>query len=281
MCRLLAYASIENATVQSVLTPEEFATFRSLSTLHGDGWGGSWLTGLSATPVRFNSVLPATEDQDFLRIISESAGSAGIVHLRWATSGFPVCLENTHPFTEEDWSFAHNGAFDNPKNILHLLSAERRSRLRGDTDSELYFQLILQRMEELGDAESGLRRAIADVRTHCGLGSLNCLMLNSRYLIAVQAQGATPAPISSLIAAVGGSGGVPEGHNENYYKLRYAIRDGLLVVGSTGLGEEGWTELGDDAVISVNLSSKHVHITPLSETGSVQKFNLYNYVHLA
>jgi predicted glutamine amidotransferase len=270
MCRLLAYASVDSQSVQSLLSQDEFERFRQLSTLHRDGWGYAWVSQPSAEPLQFNSVQRAVDDEQFLEHMASERGVAGIVHLRWATSGFPVCIENSHPFIEGGWHFAHNGAVAHHHRLLELISEDRRARLKGDTDSELYFQLILQRTDELHDIALGVRQAIADIRRVCGMGSLNCLLLSQTRMLAVQAQGETPAPVASLAKAVGGVDALPLGHDESYYRLRYAVRDGSLLVSSTGVGVDGWDYLGDDAIVDADLTSGSVTVTRLHD-GRVER----------
>jgi len=223
-----------------------------MSTLHGDGWGAAvWESGAGVEKV--NSVHRAIDDPTFFTVASTPA-TAGIVHLRWATAGLPVCLENTHPFTSGDWSFAHNGSFPDHERLVDLLSDERRAALEGTTDSELYFQLILQETERCGDIVPGIRSAIAIIRETCGLGSLNCLLLTPGRLLAVQAVAATPAPVQSLLRSAG-EAGLPEGHDESYYHLRYTVRDGSFVVASTGVAVEGWTTQRDDTIIDIDTTA--------------------------
>lgn len=268
MCRLLAYASTQPRSVKDLLRPEEFERYHQLSSLHRDGWGHAWLADRSVDPRHVTSVHPAIEDEEFPTHLAATHAVAGIVHLRWATSGFPVCPENSHPFVDGEWHFAHNGAVPDHHRLVDLLSAERRASLQGDTDSELYFQLILQRTDELGDIAAGVRQAVVDIRRVCGLGSLNCLLLSKTRMLAVQAQGETAAPVAALIEAAGGKDALPLGHDESYYRLRYTVRDGSLLVASTGVGLDGWTFLRDDAVIDADLSSGAVTVTGLLD-GSV------------
>ena len=269
MCRLLAYASTQRQSVQELLSPDEFERYRQLSTLHRDGWGHAWLGDPSGDARHVNSIRRALDDEQFPTHMASTHGVAGIVHLRWATSGFPVCLENSHPFVDRGWHFAHNGAVPDHHRLVDLLSVERRASLEGDTDSELYFQLILQRTDELGDVAAGVRQAVADIRRVCGLGSLNCLLLSKTRMLAVQAQGETAAPVAALIEAAGGTEALPLGHDDSYYRLRYTVRDGSLLVASTGVGLDGWKFLGDDAIVDADLTSGAVTVTRLLD-GSVE-----------
>jgi predicted glutamine amidotransferase len=262
MCRLLAFASAQTTTIGALLTPDELANYRAMSTLHGDGWGAAvWESAAGIEKV--NSVQRAIDDPTFFTVASAPA-TAGIVHLRWATAGLPVCLENTHPFTSGDWSFAHNGSFPHHERILDELTAERRANLVGTTDSELYFQLILQETERAGDIVPGIRRAVAIIRERCGLGSLNCLLLTPGRLLAVQAVADTPAPVKSLQRSAGDQS-LPEGHDEQYYHLRYVVRDGSFVVASTGVAVAGWTTQRDDTIIDVDTANRSATVWSLDD----------------
>ncbi len=273
MCRLLAFASSETTTIQALLTPQEFETYRQLSTLHGDGWGAAWETG--DAPVRHvNSTQRAVDDAQFLNVTSGEPSSAGIVHLRWATTGFPVNLDNTHPFEDGEWHFAHNGAITNSEKLHAHLSPIRRAALRGTTDSEVYFQLIMDRLDAHGDIVRAVREAIATVREVCGLGSLNCLLLGDGRMLAVQAIDATPAPTTSLIESVGGVENLPEGHDDHYYQLRMRVDDHAVIVASTGLGEDGWEPLGEDAIVDADLAAGVVRVYGLADGALQRTLNL-------
>jgi len=264
MCRLLAFASMRDTTIQSLLTPDEFENYRQLSTLHGDGWGAAWWSKTTGIH-HFNSVKRAVDDDAFLGVTAAESVRAGIVHLRWATAGLEVCIENTHPFTSSQWRFAHNGAISGPERLLAHLSAPRRATLRGTTDSEIYFQLILEMEEQSGDIVRGVQDAVRLIRETCGLGSLNCLLLSPGRMLAVQAVGATPAPVASLAKSVEGLGLLPEGHDENYYRLRYTVRDGNMIVASTGLGVDGWETIDGDAIVDVDVAGDRAVIRALDD----------------
>lgn len=273
VCRLVAFASRRATTVQKLLSEAEFQRLRGLSCLHHDGWGAAWIDAASNLPQRFNSVTRAIDDEDFLGVTSGHPSTSGLLHLRWATAGFPVTLENSHPFVDGVWAFAHNGGIKNYENLIPLLSERRRSSLISPVDSFVYFQLVVQRTEETGDIRSGLIDAMSDVRRECGLGSLNCLVLGPGRLLAAQAQGATSAPKISFPIELSG-GMQPSGHDENYYKLRYVLRDESLIVASTGVGLDDWTDVGQDSLIDVDVKNGEFTITDLT-SGQARVSNFF------
>lgn len=279
MCRLLAYVSTTKTALNSLLSDQEVNDFENLSALHCDGWGMAWLMGSNddqsnLTIGTTNSISRALDDPEFDQRAKTPLGRAGLIHIRWATPGFPVRIENTHPFKVDGWAFAHNGAIRHPERILDLLHDDSKRRLRGDTDSECYFNLILQRIAESNDPLEGVRAAIADIRVACRLGSLNCILLSDKTLIAVQSQGETSAPLKTLRASVADPADLPPGHDETYYNLRYARRNGSLVISSTGMDGEDWEALSEDSVIMVDLTTNQATIYPLAGTKPIKKIVL-------
>ena len=273
MCRLLAFASSELQSLETLLTPDEISNYQNLSTLHCDGWGGAWQGSSDEAPELFNSVKRAIDDSNFVDN-SKKMSRGGIIHIRWATTGFPVVVENTHPFINMNWTFAHNGSIADSSKLRSLLSAERLSQLKGDTDSELYFQLILQHLDNSEDIEFAIKEAIKDIRKLCGQGSLNCLMLNNKKMIAVQAFDQTPAPIETLIDLVGGVENLPAGHDENYYRLQYCIKNNSVLVGSTGFAGKDWKFLNDDSILTFNYVTKELSISSLESNDDRQLIQL-------
>jgi predicted glutamine amidotransferase len=110
-----------------------------------------------------------------------------IAHIRKATQG-RIALENTHPFQRELWGrywiFAHNG---NLKGFAPVLDGSFVPV--GDTDSELAFCYLLQRLRaEFGDAMP-LRQPMFDflagiTREIAAHGEFNFLLSNGNCLYA-------------------------------------------------------------------------------------------------
>lgn len=124
-----------------------FHEFRPRAEENREGWGIAWWEG-----DRFHLVkepLPAHESERAELFGNEPPDSnVFLVHVRAATVGEPT-LENTHPFTGSalgrEWAFAHNGTVQ----ALDRLDAGSFQQL-GDTDSELAFHHLLNRLERAG-----------------------------------------------------------------------------------------------------------------------------------
>jgi predicted glutamine amidotransferase len=274
MCRLLAYVSGSPRSVEDLLGPAEFAGFRELSRLHRDGWGMTWLAdpddrGVQDGPtagwddgrlrVR-RSLLPAYEDPTFDALARRCLGSAGFVHLRWATSGLAVADSNTHPFLASGWAFAHQGSIPSPDRMDTLLAPEWLDRRRGTTDSERYFLYLLQCIEREGDLVQGIRQGVADVVSLCGPASLNAVLLSSSALVVVHGRAGLDPPRDDLLAAVGRPEAIPPDHLDGYFRLRYRRLDGdaggSVVITSSGLVGHGWEDVPEDSIVHIDLETR-------------------------
>lgn len=86
-----------------------------------------------------------------------------IGHVRAATVG-SIRTENTHPFRCRDWLFAHTGSVSRwdgvRERLLESIPEFLRRNIRGDTDSEVLFHLVLSFLHDAGRLRDS--RASAD-----------------------------------------------------------------------------------------------------------------------
>ncbi len=79
-------------------------------------------------------------------------------HVRAATVGSSR-TENTHPFRYREWLFAHTGSIDSYAKIrgrlLESIPEFLRKNVRGDTDSELLFHVVLSFLHDAGRLHDG------------------------------------------------------------------------------------------------------------------------------
>jgi len=154
MCGLFAMSSRHPATVQ--LSFDEFARHGGLVGPHRDGWGLAYYEGRDAH--LFKEAAPAATSAS-LRFLQEHPFVATTVvsHIRRATQGDRT-LENCQPFMRELGGqvhvFAHNG--DLVGLADHPALATGRFRPVGDTDSELAFCALLERMRALWQEAGGV-----------------------------------------------------------------------------------------------------------------------------
>jgi predicted glutamine amidotransferase len=147
MCRLLGIVASEPTEFGLGLTgaPRCLAT---LSREHRDGWGVAIHDAASVWELN-RGTAPAGDDARFHELASRSRGRVLVAHIRQKTVG-PTRLENTHPFVESGWAFAHNGTIPDTTALRARCSAERLAAVRGDTDSEVFFAFVLSRLDEAG-----------------------------------------------------------------------------------------------------------------------------------
>jgi predicted glutamine amidotransferase len=112
---------------------------------HRDGWGITFYEDKGCRT--FKDPSPCY-DSPIARLIREYPikSLAVIAHIRQANRG-PVTLENTHPFTREQWgsfwTFAHNGQLSD----YQILLQKGKHQPVGDTDSEAAFCWLLNEID--------------------------------------------------------------------------------------------------------------------------------------
>lgn len=151
MCRLTAYLGPDIALERIIVTPShslldqsQAATEAKLAT-NGDGFGIAWY-GDDPIPGLYRDVLPAWSDGNLPNLCRMVKSHLFLAHVRASTVG-EVTRVNCHPFTSQNWSFAHNGQIADFANIRRALEAtlpdDLYAQRRGTTDSEMLFLLCL------------------------------------------------------------------------------------------------------------------------------------------
>lgn len=265
MCRLLGFVAQTPTSACDVLGVDRYAEFTALSDLHADGWGAAWTTDFGTR--RYAAPVAAKADPDYARLMRQPLGAAGLVHLRWATESMAVRQENTHPFVVGDAAFIHNGSILPAADIDRMLSSASRSALIGSTDSERYFQLVLQRAEITGNLVDGVRSAVTDLRAAFPSASLNAMLLDPANLIVVHASSTARPPTDDIAARYPGMVGAPPDHGDAYFHLRARIDPHLIVVASTGMHTTDWVDLPPDTLLvaaRADLSTRQLPLEPAS-----------------
>jgi predicted glutamine amidotransferase len=116
---------------------------------HADGWGIAAWHGHDLLIQREANA--AHLDDDFRAAASRVEAPTVVAHVRRATVG-AIQPVNTHPFSHGPWAFVHNGTVPYFEQIRERMLAGmtplHRSAIRGETDSEHLFHLILSRHEQ-------------------------------------------------------------------------------------------------------------------------------------
>ena len=175
-------------------------SFEKQSESNRQGWGIAWFDGVKWSIYKEPQPLYASRLAKGLA--KQALGKIIIAHVRLATHGM-LTRENTHPWLYKGWVFAHNGTID-AEGLSNLLREEYRD-FEGETDSERFFHLIIQEVEELGDPIDGIKSAVRKVEEeNIYFSSLNFIASDGERLYALR------------YAA----------ESENYYTLYYTKRPG-------------------------------------------------------
>ena len=157
MCRLFSVVSNKPIEFSSVLNrfKEKF------SETNPDGWGLGWYKNEKAEV--FKEGIPAHDPtSQFNQLTKEVKSQIIIAHVRKLSHG-PPAEENSHPFQVNNWLFAHNGIVDRD-HLCSLLDPKNKQKLKGETDSEVYFYWLLQNIETHNkDVIQGVKDAINEV----------------------------------------------------------------------------------------------------------------------
>lgn len=221
--------------------------------VNDDGWGIGMLVGDELRCER--EVGPAADSEEYRRDAASADATLVIAHVRRATVG-GATVANTHPFRKGRSMLAHNGhigAFEEVSPVLlEELSDEERDAIRGTTDSEAFFQLLLSRWRRSPETPMWriLRDGIRDVRRMVEeadpeaevamnvLWSMEDELVGSRLgrsLHCLRSKG--PHRCGSCGEMHPEPGSIPEG--EDYVRVEVA---------SEPITEEDWTEVPEASV---------------------------------
>lgn len=226
MCRFLAYLTANPTAPAELLADGALCGFVSLSRENKDGWGLAWHDEGDALRVA-KAPEPAEFSKEFDRLARTVRTDSLVIHLRSATRGLGLDLEDTHPFVRNGHrgvAFAHNGAVKPVESLEEFVPSGERASLEGTTDSERYFLATIDALEGDGvDEEGALRGVLRAVAGQCVYTSLNCLLLTRERLYAVCRFDPDHPDAQHHLS-----------RDPDYFRLWYKAAPGSFVVASTG-----------------------------------------------
>ena len=240
MCRLLAFTSLERKSFYDVVGAD-FDKFVALSAEHKDGWGmahdGNILKDLK----------PAVESPELNQSASTVMTDGALLHLRLASKGITINIDNNHPFTHGSTTFMHNGTIRPGNTAEQFIDEKYKGFIQGTTDSELYFYAVLSAIDKHGLVE-GVRTTVNSIRAIADYTALNIMVQTPETLIAVcEFNDANKSEWSS----------------DDHYELRFTKRGNDIVVASTGWGNGDWHHLDNHQMLIVDRSTLEYSIQPL------------------
>ncbi|MEC3917645.1 class II glutamine amidotransferase [Nocardia sp. CDC160] len=184
MCRLFGLSAAPHrvrATFWLLDAPDSLA---QQSHREPDGVGLGTFTA-AGTPLVEKQPIAAYEDRLFAREARERESETFIAHVRFASTGGLV-PRNTHPFEQRGRLFAHNGVLHGLEELERELG-DYRGLVHGDTDSERFFALITQRIDQHGgDVTAGIADAVAWIADRLPVYALNLILTTASELWALR-----------------------------------------------------------------------------------------------
>lgn len=252
MCRLLGAVTRPRTALADALA-EELPLFTAQSELHRDGWGIAWSDDESEHGPQLRRELASARDCSLYEAASRDAiGSMFMVHLRKSAPSLPPDVSSIHPFQADDLLFCHNGYFARPDELRAAVLARGGRIPLGPTDSELFLSLITVHRpgRSLADAVQLAAREIGELtQKHAGRApaALNCLVMSPDELVAY----AEYDPSQLL----------PH-HAEDNFSLRYRRDADRVLVISSGLPQEDYSELAQGEALVIDRRTLAVRVVP-------------------
>lgn len=156
MCRFLAYLGTSIVIDALLFQPKNSLVHQSFHAqeikepLNGDGFGMGWyVPSISETPAVYTSPMPAWSDRNLRHLAPKVSSPCIFSHVRASSMG-SVSQLNCQPFQYENYLFMHNGEIRGfsqiKRNLRRNLSDEIYEWIEGETDSEHFFALFLNRL---------------------------------------------------------------------------------------------------------------------------------------
>jgi len=166
MCRFIAYLGKPIMADELLLKPANSLVHQSFSAgempeiLNGDGFGVGWyIHAISDRPGLFRGITPAWSNTNLHYNAPLIRTNCLFAHIRAASEG-GISEDNTHPFRYERFLMMHNGGIPQfpliKRKLLGLLDDEIYLWIKGQTDSEHIFALLMQHVKEMMRSENRL-----------------------------------------------------------------------------------------------------------------------------
>ena len=159
MCRFIAYLGKPIMADEVLLKPVNSLVHQSYHAgempemLNGDGFGVGWYVhSISELPGLFRAITPAWSNRNLHYNAPLIRTNCLFAHIRAATEG-AITEDNTHPFSFGRFLMMHNGGIPQfqliRRKLLALLNDEVFNWVKGQTDSEHVFALLMQHIVDM------------------------------------------------------------------------------------------------------------------------------------
>jgi predicted glutamine amidotransferase len=215
MCRLFGLIANKPVDMDYSLHNAERKPFKKYIEGNHDGWGIGWYEG--ETSKIFKQAFEGKDIEKYNFNYGKQdtpISKIFISHVRHGTNG-GIAENNSHPFSYSKYIFAHNGGVKRD-HILNHLTPKYKNEIKGLTDSECYFLLIMQNLEkDKEDMIQAIRDTIQIVK-EAKYSGLNFLLSDSTNFYAYR----------------------DCAHSQEYYSLYYTFRNPDANLGPIQLASE-------------------------------------------
>jgi len=201
MCRFAVYFGHKKILLNEVLSKPKNSlikqSYEAREGIHGinaDGFGLAWYSlDISPDPGIFKSTHPAWNNNNLIHLSQKIKSSCFLAHVRASTVG-DVNQNNCHPFSFEKYSMVHNGTIRNfekyKKRLVDFIEEDLFLKIKGDTDSECFFFLIMHFLRQKNNLLSSVKKSIqwvANIQENCdGFSRINIVITNGNELMATR-----------------------------------------------------------------------------------------------
>lgn len=201
MCRFAAYFSHKEIALDELLSQPKNSLIKQshearegTNGINADGFGIAWYNpDISNCPGIFKSTQPAWNDSNLMHISQKIKSPCFLAHVRASTVG-DVNQSNCHPFAFQEYSLVHNGTIRNfenyKKKIINKIDEALFLNIKGNTDSEHLFFLIMHFVKQNNNLESSVKKAISWIvdaqEYYDGFSRINIVITNGSELMATR-----------------------------------------------------------------------------------------------
>lgn len=263
MCRMYAQLATKAEPARDLLVDSEFSLLKQAdgdpANPQKDGWGVAWFGSDGRARVTKSGGNAAVEKDAFVRAADAAVAPIVLGHLR-AASNPHVDAAHAHPFEDEGWVFMHNGTLTIADEVKAALG-HRRSRLKTDSDSEVYFQQFLKHLAATGDPSRAFEACVAEDwrlwETCKARHPDDATPYTSLNAIASDGRGVHALCHASRIGMARHAMFHPD---QAWSVMSFAERGGRFILASEGADSGPWTRLAPPETISAIPSGSRVEV---------------------
>jgi predicted glutamine amidotransferase len=269
MCRLFGQLSPAPKSAADCLVISDFSLLAQSNSdkdnLQADGWGLGWFGEEGKPLVSKSPQAVFREAARFREAADQARGTAVVGHIRSASNprclprGELITLDNTQPFTDGRWVFAHNGTLQIPLEVAARLGS-LRDKLKAKNDSEVYFWQFIKFQRQLKDASAAFSACVQEIWDVWERAKPSGKASPYTSLNAIASDGKSLHAFCHSIAA-GAAEHAIFNAGRPWQQMSWRLQDARLLVASEDLDRgPGWNRLGPDESLSAVIEDSALRV---------------------